>query len=91
MFRLGQADYEDAYLPEKYRHSLIVDRWGEHKVVYYPIEQRGASFKAEEHDLLLCKGDARPVGVAVGNGDVCLSPFATWRPTTLRQPIEAMC
>jgi putative heme-binding domain-containing protein len=65
---VGQADYEDTYLPEKYRHSLIVDRWGEHKVVYYPIEQRGASFKADEHDLLLCKGDARPVGVAVGNG-----------------------
>src|SRR6185312_4567341 len=59
---VGQADYEDSYLPEKYRHSLIVDRWGEHKLVYCPIEQRGASFKAEEHDLLLCKGDARPVG-----------------------------
>jgi putative heme-binding domain-containing protein len=65
---VGQADYEDSYLPEKYRHSLLVDRWGEHKLVYCPIEPRGASFKAEERDLLLCKGDARPVGVAIGNG-----------------------
>ena len=83
---VGEADYEDSYLPEKYRHSLIVDRWGEHKLVYYPIESRGASFKAEEHDLLLCKGDARPVGVAVGSGGrifltVCYMPANDTSPT----------
>ncbi|HSZ54348.1 MAG TPA: hypothetical protein VK797_01715 [Tepidisphaeraceae bacterium] len=83
---VGEVDYEDSYLPEKYRHSLIVDRWGEHKLVYYPIESRGASFKAEEHDLLLCKGDARPVGVAVGSGGrifltVCYMPANDTSPT----------
>ena len=65
---VGQVDYEDSFLPEKYRHALLLDRWGEHKVVYYPLEHRGASFRAEEKDLLLCKGDARPVGIAVGRG-----------------------
>src|SRR6516225_6757069 len=83
---VGQADYEDSYLPEKYRHSLLVDRWGEHKLVYCPIEPRGASFKAEERDLLLCKGDARPVGVAVGSGGrifvtVCYMPANDTSPT----------
>ncbi|HXE54806.1 MAG TPA: HEAT repeat domain-containing protein, partial [Tepidisphaeraceae bacterium] len=65
---VGETDYEDSFLPQKYRHSLLVDRWGEHKLPYYPIEHRGASFKAEEKDLLICRGDARPVGVAVGRG-----------------------
>ena len=83
---VGTVDYEDTYLPEKYRHSLIVDRWGEHKLVYCPIEPRGASFKAEEHDLLLCKGDARPVGIAIGNGGcifvtVCYMPANDTSPT----------
>jgi putative heme-binding domain-containing protein len=83
---VGEVDYEDTYLPEKYFHSLIVDRWGEHKVVYYPIEPRGASFKAEEHDLLMCTGDARPVGVAVGSGGrifvtVCYMPANDTSPT----------
>ena len=83
---VGEVDYEDAYLPAKYRHSLLVDRWGEHKLVYCPIEPRGASFKAEEHDLLLCRGDARPVGVAVGRGGrifvtVCYMPANDSSPT----------
>ena len=59
---------------------------GEHKVVYYPIESRGASFKAEEHDLLLCNGECRPVGVAVGQGGclfvtVCHMPANDASPT----------
>jgi len=65
---VGQVVYDDTLMAEKYRNSLIVDRWGEHKLVYCPIKPNGATFKAEEHNLLLCRGDARPVGVAVGGG-----------------------
>jgi putative heme-binding domain-containing protein len=65
---VGEVVYDDTLLPEKYRNTLIVDRWGEHKLVYNTIKPNGATFKSEEHDLLLCQGDARPVGVAVGSG-----------------------
>lgn len=65
---VGQAYYDDTFLPEKYRHNLLVARWCTRKVARYPIEPRGASFKAEEYPLLDGKNDARPVGVCVGRG-----------------------
>ena len=65
---VGQAYYDDTFLPEKYRHNLLVARWCTRKVARYPIEPRGASFKAEELPLLDGKNEARPVGVCVGRG-----------------------
>ena len=65
---VGQVVYDDTLLAEKYRHTLIVDRWEDHKLTYNTIKPNGATFKSDEHDLLQCKGDARPVGVTVGSG-----------------------
>ncbi|MBI4586220.1 MAG: c-type cytochrome [Planctomycetes bacterium] len=65
---VGEAFYDDAFLPAKYRNSLLVARWGIRAVTYYPLEPRGASFKAHEEKLLVGRNDARPVGVCVGRG-----------------------
>lgn len=65
---VGQSYYDDQYLPEKYRNSLLLARWGNRTISYYPIRNRGASFSAEEHVLLRGVDQARPVGVTVGRG-----------------------
>jgi putative heme-binding domain-containing protein len=65
---VGQAYYDETLLPAQYRHSLLVARWGIRAVTRYPLERRGASFKATEHTLLAGKDQARPVGVCVGRG-----------------------
>ncbi len=65
---VGQSYYNDTYLPEKYRHALLVARWCTRKVTYYPLEQNGATFKCQEHELLIGRDQARPVGVTVGRG-----------------------
>jgi len=65
---VGQTYYNESYLPEKYRHNLLVARWGQRRIDRYPISPRGASFKAEEFPFLVGSGAARPVGVAVGRG-----------------------
>ena len=65
---VGQSYYNDTYLPEKYRHALLVARWCTRKVTYYPLQPHGATFKCDEHDLLVGRDQARPVGVTVGRG-----------------------
>ncbi len=65
---VGQSYYNDTYLPEKYRHALLVARWCTRKVTYYPLEPSGSTFKCQEHELLVGRDQARPVGVTVGRG-----------------------
>ena len=62
-----QAYYNDAGLPEEYRNSLMVTRWGKRTVSWHPLEKFGATFHGEEKDLLVCQNLARPVGICVGN------------------------
>jgi putative heme-binding domain-containing protein len=62
------AYYGDNYLPEKYRDNLLLARWCTRAVTRFPLERRGASFKADENPLLAGADQARPVGVSVGRG-----------------------
>ena len=62
-----QAYYNDAGLPEEYRNSLMVTRWGKRTVSWHPLQKYGATFHGEEKDLLVCQNLARPVGICVGN------------------------
>ena len=39
---------------------------GQRTIAAYPKWQSGATFQARERVLVACKGNARPVGVAVG-------------------------
>jgi putative heme-binding domain-containing protein len=63
---VGQAYFDNPVWPAKFRHNLLLARWGVRAVMRYPISPRGASFRAEEHPLLVGKNQARPVGVTVG-------------------------
>jgi putative heme-binding domain-containing protein len=63
---VGEAYLDSPAWPAKFRNNLLLARWGIRAVMRYPIEPRGASFRAEEHPLLIGKNQARPVGVTVG-------------------------
>jgi putative heme-binding domain-containing protein len=63
-----QAYYDEDFLPAKYRNNLLVARWCTRSLTRYPLETRGASFKAKEEPLLVGKNQARPMGVCVGRG-----------------------
>ncbi|QDU59850.1 Trehalose utilization [Planctomycetes bacterium Pan216] len=65
---VGQSYYHEEFLPEEYRDSLLVARWGQRRIDRYPLARRGASFSAEQKPLLIGEGTARPVGVTVGRG-----------------------
>jgi putative heme-binding domain-containing protein len=65
---VGQCYYDDTFLPARFRHNLLVARWGQRSVTRYPLRHRGASFTAKEHSLLSGRNRARPVGVSVGRG-----------------------
>lgn len=65
---VGQAYYDEALLPEKFRNNLLVARWGNRTVSRYPLRRSGASFKTEEFVVLEGHGEARPVGVCVARG-----------------------
>ncbi|HEX4128830.1 MAG TPA: hypothetical protein VHZ24_02220 [Pirellulales bacterium] len=65
---VGQDYYDETFLPEKYRHNLLVARWCIKSVTRYPLRPNGASFKADEFHLLDGRDLARPVGVCVGRG-----------------------
>lgn len=65
---VGQSYYDDVFLPEKYRNSLLVARWCTRKVTFYPLKPQGATFRCEEQELLVGQDQARPVGVTVGRG-----------------------
>lgn len=64
----GQSYYNDTYLPDKYRHNLLVAEWGKAVVPRYPLRPSGATFKADEIQFLAGHTNARPVGIAVGRG-----------------------
>ena len=51
----GMAYYDDAYLPAVCRHGLSIAEWGRAKLLRYPLQARGASFKVEQADFF---GDA---------------------------------
>ncbi|MBI3880521.1 MAG: hypothetical protein HY301_10735 [Verrucomicrobia bacterium] len=62
----GMAYYHDTFLPEKFRHNLLVAHGA--ALSRFPIEPNGATFKARELPLLAGGVDARPMRVAVGRG-----------------------
>ena len=65
---VAQSYYDEPLLPAKYRDNILLARWGQRTVAAYPKWQRGGTFQAREQILVACKGNARPVGVAVGPG-----------------------
>jgi putative heme-binding domain-containing protein len=62
----GLAYYDEPYLADVVRHSLLLCRWDRMAVTRCPLQRRGASFKTEEHDFLIGDNNARPVGITVG-------------------------
>ncbi len=62
------AYYDEPFLPETYRRSLLMCRWDSMAVTHYPLRPRGASFAVVEHSLATGANQARPVGIAVGRG-----------------------
>lgn len=65
---VGQAYYDDPFLPPRYRNALLVARWCTRQVTFYPLEPVGATFRGAEGELLAGTGVARPVGISVGRG-----------------------
>ncbi len=65
---VGQAYYDETFLPAKYRDNLLVARWCTGRLARYPLRPRGASFQTSEEPLLVGKHQVRPVGVSVGRG-----------------------
>ncbi len=65
---VGQSYYDEPYLPGKYRHNLLLARWGRRALTRYTLTPHGATFRATEHVLLEGFDQARPVGVTVGRG-----------------------
>jgi glucose/arabinose dehydrogenase len=64
----GQAYYDEAFLPERFRNNLLVAEWGKGLLARYPLRNNGAGFTAAQVSLLSCANNVRPVGVAVGRG-----------------------
>ncbi len=65
---VGMCYYNDDLLPEKYRHSLYVARWGVRTIPRYPLRLSGDTFKTDEQSFLVGTNDARPVNITVGRG-----------------------
>lgn len=65
---VGQVTYDDPLLPEKYRGTILLARWGQRRVDAYRYRPRGASYAAEEVPFFIGENMTRPVGVAVGQG-----------------------
>jgi putative heme-binding domain-containing protein len=62
------AYYDESYLADVLRHSLLMCRWDQFSVPRYPLQERGASFTTTENDFLKGSHNCRPVGVTVGRG-----------------------
>src|SRR4029077_2645747 len=43
-------------------------RWCTRQITFYPLKHNGATFKCDEHELLVGRDLARPVHVTVGRG-----------------------
>ncbi|MBI1902486.1 MAG: c-type cytochrome [Planctomycetia bacterium] len=65
---VGQAYYDETFLPGKYRHNLLIARWCIRAVTRYPIEPAGDTFKLTEDKFMETRDIARPVSVCVGRG-----------------------
>lgn len=65
---VGLEYYDEALLPPRYRHSLLLARYGQRSVTRHTLRPRGASFTCDEHPLLVGRESARPLGVCVGRG-----------------------
>ncbi|HEX3868947.1 MAG TPA: c-type cytochrome, partial [Pirellulales bacterium] len=65
---VGQAYYDETFLPARLRNNLLVARWCTKNVTCYPLKADGATFKADEGHVLDAQDEARPVGVCVGRG-----------------------
>jgi putative membrane-bound dehydrogenase-like protein len=57
--------YESDGLPAKYRGSLLVASWADHRIERYEPKERGASVTAERLPFVQGGEDFRPVGIAV--------------------------
>ena len=57
--------YESDGLPAKYRGSLLVASWADHRIERYALKERGASVAAERLPFVQGGKDFRPVGIAV--------------------------
>jgi putative membrane-bound dehydrogenase-like protein len=57
--------YESDGLPAKYRGSLLVASWADHRVERYELRERGASLTAERLPFVQGGQDFRPVGIAM--------------------------
>jgi putative heme-binding domain-containing protein len=62
------AYYDEPYLAEVLRHSLLMCRWDQFSVPRYPLQRRGASFTTTENDFVKGSHNCRPVGVTSGRG-----------------------
>jgi putative membrane-bound dehydrogenase-like protein len=91
--------YESDGLPAKYRGSLLVASWADHRVERYEPTERGASVSAERLPFVSGGKDFRPVGIAVApDGSLFVSDWvksdytlhgkgAIWH-VRARQPIK---
>jgi putative membrane-bound dehydrogenase-like protein len=56
--------YESDGLPRRYRGSLLVASWADHRIERYELKERGASVAAELKPFVQGGKDFRPVGIA---------------------------
>lgn len=57
--------YESDALPHEYFGQLLVTSWADHRLEWYKLKDRGASYGADQKFLLQGGQDVRPVGLAI--------------------------
>ena len=62
------AYYDEPFLGDGLRDSLLLCRWDRSAVTRHTLRPRGASFSADETPFLEGRHNLRPVGVTVGRG-----------------------
>jgi putative membrane-bound dehydrogenase-like protein len=68
--------YESDGLPDKYRGSLLVASWADHRIERYEPKEHGASVTAERLPFIQGGKDFRPVGIAVApDGSLFISDW----------------
>ncbi|MGF1578657.1 MAG: PVC-type heme-binding CxxCH protein [Gemmataceae bacterium] len=67
----GLMTAEYGILPQKYRGTMLVTSWGEHRIDYFRLSRKGASFRAERKPLVVGPSNFRPVGM-VAASDGCI-------------------
>lgn len=62
--------------PADYADSLLVTSWGDHRIERFPLELRGATFRATMRPVVAGGENFRPVGLAVGKpGELFVSDW----------------